>query len=237
MARAQGVPARRRGDTACVNPFDLITVPPAMIKQGFDDLHDIAQVVRRYLTIEDDILARVQKLEADLAGTRAGLERLHGQLTAVHKAVSPLSDQMSELNRHLAGTREAVAPLSDQMSRVEQEIVGTRQAAESLPPELNDIDDGLAAVRAAVEPLAPKLDGLAAEMAPIRHLEAIRRGIEPLEKSMATVRDSVDDLEPMLGNVQKTIGGIDTQLDDMQESVEPIGELADRIPGTGKRRR
>ena len=92
-------------------------------------------------------------------------------------------------------------------------------------------------MRAAVEPLSGKLDALAELLSPIQHLDAIRRGIEPLEESMAAVRESVDDLEPMLGEVHKTIGGIDTQIDEMQESVQPIGELADRIPGIGKRRR
>ena len=112
-----------------------------------------------------------------------------------------------------------------------------RRAAEALPPELDDLEQGLGAGAPAVEPLSGKLDALAELLSPIQHLDAIRRGIEPLAASMAVVRESVDDLEPMLGDVHKTMSGIDTQIDEMQESVQPIGELADRIPGIGKRRR
>jgi chromosome segregation ATPase len=101
----------------------------------------------------------------------------------------------------------------------------------------------LAATVAAVEPLSGQLgvlerqlDGLAAEMAPIQNLDAIRAGIEPLEKSMIAVRESVDELEPMIEDLDKRIQLIEPRLAEMQESVEPIGDLAERVPGNRRRR-
>ena len=81
-----------------------------------------------------------------------------------------------------------------------------------------------------------QLDGLAEEMAPIGHLDAIRGGIEPLEKSMIAVRESVDELEPMVEDLDKKIQLIEPRLAEMQDSVEPIGDLAERVPGNRRRR-
>ncbi len=101
----------------------------------------------------------------------------------------------------------------------------------------------LAATVTAVEPLSAqlaalelRLDAVVGELAPIRHLDAIRAGIEPLEKSMIAVRESVDELEPMIEDLDKRIQLIEPRLAEMQESVEPIGDLAERVPGNRRRR-
>lgn len=91
-------------------------------------------------------------------------------------------------------------------------------------------------LRARIAGLERRLDTLIAELEPMHHLTAIRAGIEPLEQSMLAVRDSVDELEPMIEDLDKRIQLIEPRLAEMQESVEPIGDLAERIPG-GRRRR
>jgi septal ring factor EnvC (AmiA/AmiB activator) len=108
---------------------------------------------------------------------------------------------------------------------------------------LAGLNEQLAGTRNAVEPLAAQiahmeqqLGELQDEMRPIQHLDAIRHGIEPLERSMVAVRDSVDELEPMIADLDKKIRAIEPRLAQMQDSVEPIGDLAERIPG-GRRRR
>jgi prefoldin subunit 5 len=149
-----------------VNPLDALLAPPALVKRAFDDLHDIAQLVRRYAGLEQDLLGRVDALTADLAVMR-----------------------------------DAVEPLAGQIGHMEQQLTG-----------------------------------LAKEMEPIQNLAPIRRGIEPLEHSMVAVRESVDELEPMLADLDKRIQSIDPKLDEMQESIEPIGDLAEKVPGNRKRR-
>lgn len=91
-------------------------------------------------------------------------------------------------------------------------------------------------LRARIAGLERRLDTLIGELEPMHHLTAIRAGIEPLEQSMLAVRDSVDELEPMIEDLDKRIQLIEPRLAEMQESVEPIGDLAERIPG-GRRRR
>ena len=139
MAHARGVPGHVSGNARLMNPLDALLVPPALVKRALDDLHDIAQVVRRLASLEDEIVARVDALDRRLAG-------------------------------------------------IEEQITGTRKA------------------------------------------------VEPLERSMLAVRDSVDELEPMIADLDTKIRTIEPRLAEMQDSVEPIGDLAERIPG-GRRRR
>jgi septal ring factor EnvC (AmiA/AmiB activator) len=108
---------------------------------------------------------------------------------------------------------------------------------------LAGLNEELAATRRAVEPLAAQiahmeqqLDELKDELRPIQQLDAIRQGIAPLEQSMVAVRDSVDELEPMIADLETKIRTIEPRLAEMQDSVEPIGDLAERVPG-GRRRR
>jgi septal ring factor EnvC (AmiA/AmiB activator) len=105
------------------------------------------------------------------------------------------------------------------------------------------LEGQLAGIHAAVAPLAgqighmeDQLTGLAKEMAPIQNLTPIRRGIEPLERSMVAVRQSVDELEPMISDLDRKIREIDPKLGEMQDSIEPIGDLAEKIPGNRRRR-
>jgi len=63
-----------------MNPFDALLLPPALLKRALDDINDIAQLARRYASMEEEILARVQLLERDIAQMRSGVDRLHGEL-------------------------------------------------------------------------------------------------------------------------------------------------------------
>jgi septal ring factor EnvC (AmiA/AmiB activator) len=148
------------GKTTCsMNPFDALLVPPTLVKRALDDLHDIATLARGYTEIEEDIRRIVGGMQAEIAGTRAGVEALLAEIVQ-----------------------------------------------------------------------------LRVQMAPLGNLEPIRRGIEPLERSMVAVRESVDELEPMIADLDEKIRRIDPKLDEMQESIEPIGDLAEKIPGNRRRR-
>ena len=190
-----------------MNPFDALLAPPALVKRALDDVHDIAQFVRRVAGLEDEVRDRIDAVEHDV-------RLLNAQLGATVAAVEPLSVQIAHMELQLDALMREMAPI------------------QLLP-----------AVQAAVEPLSgqighmeTQLDGLAEEMAPIGHLDAIRRGIEPLEKSMVAVRESVDELEPMIEDLDKRIQLIEPRLAEMQDSVEPIGDLAERVPGNRRRR-
>ena len=190
-----------------LNPFDALLVPPALVKRALDDLHDIAQIARRLADLEDEMRARVDQVEQDA-------RLLNVQLGATVAAVEPLSAQIAHMELQLDGLMREMLPI--------QQLPLVRKAVEPLSGQIGHMEG--------------QLDGLAEEMAPIGHLDAIRSGIEPLEHSMVAVRESVDELEPMIADLDKKIQLIEPRLEEMQESVEPIGDLAERIPGNRRRR-
>ena len=190
-----------------MNPFDALLVPPAMLKRALDDLHDIAQIARRMADMEDELRARVDAAEEDL-------QLLNLQLGATVAAVEPLSGQIAHMELQLDGLMREMLPI--------QQLPAVREAVEPLSGQIAHMES--------------QLDDLAEEMSPIQHLDAIRNGIEPLEKSMVSVRESVDELEPMVSDLDNKIKTIEPRLAEMQDSVEPIGDLAEKIPGNRRRR-
>ena len=85
--------------------------------------------------------------------------------------------------------------------------------------------------------IVARVDALDRRLAGIEEqITGTRKAVEPLERSMVAVRDSVDELEPMIADLDTKIRTIEPRLAEMQDSVEPIGDLAERIPG-GRRRR
>src|SRR5829696_5702708 len=185
-----------------MNPLDALLVPPALLKRALDDVHDIAQIARRLAGLEDEVRVRVDEVEEDV-------RLLNAQLTATVAAVEPLSRQIAHMELQLDGLMREMLPI--------QQLPAVREAVEPLSGQIAHMED--------------QLDGLADEMSPIQHLEAIRAGIEPLEKSMVSVRESVDELEPMVSDLETKIKTIEPRLAEMQVSVEPIGDLAEKIPG------
>lgn len=190
-----------------MNPFDALLVPPAMLKRALEDLHDIAQIARRVADLEDELRARVDAAEEDL-------QLLNLQLGATVAAVEPLSGQIAHMELQLDGLMREMLPI--------QQLPAVREAVEPLSGQIAHMES--------------QLDDLAEEMSPIQHLDAIRNGIEPLEKSMVSVRESVDELEPMVSDLDNKIKTIEPRLAEMQDSVEPIGDLAEKIPGNRRRR-
>jgi chromosome segregation ATPase len=100
----------------------------------------------------------------------------------------------------------------------------------------------LAPVRVAVEPLRGQLDALNAaldelreEVRPIAEIREVRKGIEPLDEDMRAVRVSVDDLEPLIREVNQRLARLDERIETLREDLSPLGELADKVPGIGRR--
>ena len=88
-----------------MNPLDALLVPPALVKRALEDLHDIAQVIRRVDDLEPEL-----RLRAEAAADEARLR------------LDALSLQLAELNEQLAGTRAAVEPLAGQIAHMERQL-------------------------------------------------------------------------------------------------------------------
>jgi chromosome segregation ATPase len=105
----------------------------------------------------------------------------------------------------------AIADAARRLPALEEQVIGRIDRIETT---------GLARV----DTLIAELRALRAEMAPIKELAAVRKGIEPLDEDMRSVRDSVDDLEPLMRELSE-------RLEAMRQDLAPLGELADKIPG------
>ena len=194
-----GGTAGRAGSLA-MNPFDALLAPPALVKRAFDDLHDIAQAVRRFSGLEADLLGRVDGLVADIAAVRAGIDQLQRELTGTRRAAEPLSAQMAGLNEQLAGTRGAVEPLAGQIAHMEQQLDGLAREMEpirNLAPirrGIEPLEHSMVAVRESVDELEPMISGLDAKL----------RSIDPKLDEMQDSLEPIGDLaEKVPGNRRK----------------------------------
>jgi chromosome segregation ATPase len=132
----------------------------------------------------------------------------------------------------------AIGQLARRLTALEGEVrERLAEAEDELRERVDRIEAELARVRAAVEPLPVHLDEIERELAPMQHLKAVRDAVEPLEHSMVAVRQSVDELEPMIQDLDGRVQRIDPKLSEIQDAVTPIGDLAERLPGGGRRRR
>ena len=83
-------------------------------------------------------------------------------------------------------------------------------------------------VTARADVIVRELGALRKELAPIAELPRVREGIEPLDEDMRAVRDSIDELEPMVKRIEE-------RLRVLHDDLSPLGELADKLPGIGRR--
>ena len=116
-----------------------------------------------------------------------------------------------------------------------------------LPPlllkrALDDLHDlaglarGLGTLPDRIDGLHKEIRGLRADLKPMEHLGAVRESVAPLERAITSVREAVDELEPMISEMDESIRALHPRLESIQASVEPIGTLADRLPGSGRNR-
>jgi hypothetical protein len=95
--------------------------------------------------------------------------------------------------------------------------------------------DGLMRLEDEVRGLRGELEGLREDVRPIAEIRRVREGIEPLDEDMHAVRGSVDGLEPLLREVNDRLGGLDGRIETLRSDLAPLGELADKVPGVGRR--
>jgi ABC-type transporter Mla subunit MlaD len=98
--------------------LDALTVPPRLIVRALDDLHTLAQGVRRLTDrdgdldalleavkalprTEDELSANIAALRDDLKGLEAWLQPLHKELTDLDDTAEALERSMSKLQAML----------------------------------------------------------------------------------------------------------------------------------------
>src|SRR5215210_1532780 len=231
------------GLSRALNP---LLIPAVLIKRALDDLNAVGDAARRVGGIERARLGRLDGLAAQVERLREEmdpLEQLSGvrsHLAAVRAAVEPVAprldllrdelrpiQEMSAVRSHLEAVRTAVEPVAPRLDLLRDELRPIQ--------EMSAVRSQLEAVRAAVEPLDQKLDQLREEIEPIQQLADLRAGIEPLDDDMRQVRESIDEIEPLVKEIGSLIGGLDEKLGRISGDLAPVGELAEKIPGVGRR--
>ena len=132
------------------------------------------------------------------------------RLTSLEAAVL---DGLGRIEGELGGLREELAPIA--------ELPAVRAAVEPLRRQLDSVDEGLGAIQE--------------ELRPIADITAVRKGVEPLDEDMRVIRLSVDELEPLLREVNQRLERLDGRIETMRSDLAPLGELADKVPGVGRR--
>jgi uncharacterized coiled-coil DUF342 family protein len=157
-----------------------------------------------------DVARRLPQIETAL------FTRVDGLITRVDGLIAridAIAERIDSLGERLDGLAEEMAPI------------------QNLAPVRAEIE----AMHAAVAPLSRQMDELREEVRPIQQLSDVRAGIEPLDEDMHDVRKSIDELEPVVKSIRASIGGMDAKLDDMRGDLAPVGDLAEKVPGVGRR--
>ncbi len=114
--------------------------PPTLIKRALDDLGAIADAARRLPALEEQVITRIDTVEA------AGLSRIDTlieELRALRAEMAPI--------QQLAAIREGIEPLDDDMRAV-------RDSVDDLEPLMRELVERLEAMRQDLAPLGDLAD-------------------------------------------------------------------------------
>ena len=121
------------------------------------------------------------------------------------------------------------------VERTFDDLTAIADAARRLPAIEEAVLERVDALLGRLDGISDQLGELRATVAPIQQLAEVRKGIEPLDDDMRRVRESIDELEPLVGRIAGQMTAVDAKLDDMRGDLAPLGELADKVPGIGRR--
>ena len=121
------------------------------------------------------------------------------------------------------------------VERTFDDLTAIADAARRLPAIEEAVLERVDALLGRLDGISDQLGELRATVAPIQQLAEVREGIEPLDDDMRGVRESIDELEPLVERIAGQMTAVDAKLDDMRGDLAPFGELADKVPGIGRR--
>ena len=121
------------------------------------------------------------------------------------------------------------------VERILEDLTAIADAARRLPTIEEAVLERVDALLGRLDGISDQLGELRATVAPIQQLAEVRKGIEPLDEDMRAVRESIDGLEPLVERIAGQMTAVDAKLDDMRGDLAPLGELADKVPGIGRR--
>ena len=101
--------------------LDALTVPPRLIVRALDDLHTLAQGVRRLTDRDGDLDALLEavktlprtedELSANIAALRGDIEALHAWLQPLHQELTDLDETAEALERSMSSLQAMLKTL------------------------------------------------------------------------------------------------------------------------------
>jgi uncharacterized coiled-coil DUF342 family protein len=111
-----------------------LTLPPRLALRALDDLHTLAEGIRRLTDSEadlDDLLIAVRelplierKLSERIDALETQVSRLHDWLQPLHAELTDLDDTAEGLQRELTATRETIAAFHLELRELRDRIPG-----------------------------------------------------------------------------------------------------------------
>jgi chromosome segregation ATPase len=109
--------------------------PPTLIKRALDDLGAIADAARRLPALEEQVIARIDRVErealarldlivaelapiAQLERVREGIDPLDEDMRAVRDSVDELEPLLRDLTERLESMRQDLAPLGELADKI-----------------------------------------------------------------------------------------------------------------------
>jgi chromosome segregation ATPase len=114
--------------------LDALSVPPRLVLRALDDLHELAEGVRRLTEHEGDLAALLHsvrtlpRVEDELSDRidllRAEVEALRTWLQPLHSELTDLDDTAENLERGLAQVNTTIAAFDRQLQALRDKIPG-----------------------------------------------------------------------------------------------------------------
>ncbi len=151
------------------------------------------------------------------------LIRLLRSLPLVADRLDAIAASTSEVPRMRAGI--------DALGGDTRRIAGVQEALERLAREMGGLKEELGRVVEATDVL-PTMDGrMAAIEASMPVLVEVQQHLSKLPETIETLGEGIDRLAGLMDRLLASIETLDGNVGSLRSSLEPIGRIADRVPG------
>jgi len=162
--------------------------------------------------------------------TLFGIDSLPSDLIRLLRSLPLVADRLDAIAASTSEVPKMRAGI-DALGGDTQRIAGVQEALERLAVEMAGLKDELGRVVGATNVL-PTMDGRMAEIeASMPVLVEVQRHLSKLPETMDTLGEGLDGLAGLLDRLLASIERLDRNVGSLRSSLEPIGRIADRVPG------
>lgn len=159
-----------------------------------------------------------------------GIDSLPSDVIRLLRALPRVAERLDAIEvstRELPKMRAGIEAVGGDTSR----IGGVHDALEKLAREMGGLKDELGRVVEATNVL-PTMDGRMAEIeASMPVLVEVQQHLSKLPETIETLGEGIDRLASLMDRLLASIETLDGNVGSLRSSLEPIGRIADRVPG------